>query len=159
MKLIWCLTVTFLMKSCMWCKSTLTIMSHKSLLSASVYVLFPCDTETITPQNLEESWQASRKCTTLYTKLHNETIIAFKNTGLFFSWLTCDLVTLTCTCTELCSFLWSSAVAESSETSLLAVAFDQLHGPLTRYAKLRVAHAPRMPGTFSPPPTLKETAS
>ena len=25
------------------------------------------------------------------------------------------------------------------------------HGPLTRYAKLRVAHAPEMPGTFSPP--------
>ena len=25
------------------------------------------------------------------------------------------------------------------------------HGPLTRYAKLRVAHAPGMPGTFSPP--------
>ena len=27
----------------------------------------------------------------------------------------------------------------------------QSHGPLTRYAKLRVAHAPGMPGTFSPP--------
>ena len=27
------------------------------------------------------------------------------------------------------------------------------HGPLTRYVKLRVAHAPGMPGTFSPPPT------
>ena len=24
------------------------------------------------------------------------------------------------------------------------------HGPLTRYVKLRVVHAPRMPGTFSP---------
>ena len=31
------------------------------------------------------------------------------------------------------------------------------HGPLTRYVKLRVAHAPEMPGKFSPPPTLKET--
>ena len=30
------------------------------------------------------------------------------------------------------------------------------HGPLTRYVKLRVAHAPGMPGTFSPPPTSKE---
>ena len=29
------------------------------------------------------------------------------------------------------------------------------HGPLTRYAKLRVAHAPGMPGTISPPPTSK----
>ena len=27
----------------------------------------------------------------------------------------------------------------------------QVHGPLARYIKLRVAHAPRMPGTFSPP--------
>ena len=33
-----------------------------------------------------------------------------------------------------------------------------LHGPLTRYVKLRVAHAPGMPGTFSPPPISKETA-
>ena len=33
------------------------------------------------------------------------------------------------------------------------------HGPLIRYVKLLVAHAPGMPGTFSPPPTSKETAS
>ena len=33
-----------------------------------------------------------------------------------------------------------------------------LQGPLTRYVKLRVAHAPGVPGTFSPPRTLKETA-
>ena len=31
-------------------------------------------------------------------------------------------------------------------------------GPLTRYVKLRVAHAPGMRGTFSPPLTSKETA-
>ena len=29
------------------------------------------------------------------------------------------------------------------------------HGPLTRYVKLWVAHAPGMPGTFFPPPTAK----
>ena len=29
-----------------------------------------------------------------------------------------------------------------------------IHGPLTRCAKLRFAHALGMPGTFSPPPTL-----
>ena len=28
------------------------------------------------------------------------------------------------------------------------------HGPLTRYVKLLVAHAPGMPGTFSPPPRV-----
>ena len=32
------------------------------------------------------------------------------------------------------------------------------HGPLTRCVKLRVAHAPGMPGTFSLPSTSKETA-
>ena len=36
---------------------------------------------------------------------------------------------------------------------------DVFYGPLTRYVKLRVAHAPGMPGTFSPPPISKETAS
>ena len=30
------------------------------------------------------------------------------------------------------------------------------NGPLTGYVKLRVAHALRMPGTFSPPPTWNE---
>ena len=33
------------------------------------------------------------------------------------------------------------------------------HGPLTRYTELRDAHVPGMPGTFSPTPTSKETAS
>ena len=33
------------------------------------------------------------------------------------------------------------------------------NGPLARYANSRVAHAPGMPGTFSPPPTSKKTAS
>ena len=33
------------------------------------------------------------------------------------------------------------------------------HGPLTRYVKLLVAHAPGMPGTFSPPPTSQEPVS
>ena len=30
------------------------------------------------------------------------------------------------------------------------------HGPLTRYAKLRFAHAPGMPGTFFPPPLVSD---
>ena len=33
------------------------------------------------------------------------------------------------------------------------------HGPIVRYVKLWVAHAPGMPGTFLPPPTSKEIAS
>ena len=30
------------------------------------------------------------------------------------------------------------------------------HGPLARYVTLRVAHAPGMPGTFSPPPRVSD---
>ena len=37
--------------------------------------------------------------------------------------------------------------------------FGGFHGPLTRYVQFRVAFAPGMPGTFSPSPTSKETAS
>ena len=33
---------------------------------------------------------------------------------------------------------------------------DSYHWPLTRYAKLRVGHAPGMPGTFSPPPRVSD---
>ena len=40
--------------------------------------------------------------------------------------------------------------------SVLLCHYSSWHGPLTRYGKLRVAHAP---GMFSPPPTSKETAS
>ena len=32
-----------------------------------------------------------------------------------------------------------------------------LYGPLARYAKLQVAHAPGMPGTFSPPPLVSDS--
>ena len=31
-----------------------------------------------------------------------------------------------------------------------------VNGPFARYAKLRVAHAPGMPGTFSPPPRVSD---
>ena len=30
--------------------------------------------------------------------------------------------------------------------------YDHVHGPLARYVKVRIAHAPGMPGTFTPPP-------
>ena len=41
---------------------------------------------------------------------------------------------------------------------LKIVMIFSLHGPPIRYVKLRVAHAPGMPGRFSPPPTSEETA-
>ena len=31
-----------------------------------------------------------------------------------------------------------------------------VHGPLTRYVKLRFVHAPGMPGTFSSPPRVSD---
>ena len=44
-------------------------------------------------------------------------------------------------------------------TPVIEIYLEMLaNGPLARYAKLRVVHAPGMPGTFSPPPTSKETA-
>ena len=33
---------------------------------------------------------------------------------------------------------------------------DHLHEPFNRYVKLRVVHAPGMPGTFSPPPRVSD---
>ena len=34
---------------------------------------------------------------------------------------------------------------------------NDLYGPLARYVKLRVAHAPGMTGTFSPPPRISDS--
>ena len=47
--------------------------------------------------------------------------------------------------------LWSWYL-ESSSLALCHHHTDTFNGPLTRYVKLRVAHAPGMPGTFSLPP-------
>ena len=49
------------------------------------------------------------------------------------------------------------------ETEVLSIHTERSmiirYGPLTRYVKLRVEHAPGMSGAFSPPPTSKGTAS
>ena len=42
---------------------------------------------------------------------------------------------------------------------LICAWFTSWHGPLTRYVKLRIAHEPGMPGTFSPPLTSGEFAN
>ena len=42
---------------------------------------------------------------------------------------------------------------------LISFGYFEEYGPLARCVKLRVAHAPGMPGPFSPPPTSKETVS
>ena len=45
---------------------------------------------------------------------------------------------------------------ETFQTELLWSIEPLVNGPLTRYAKLRVAHAPGMPGTFTPPPRVSD---
>ena len=50
----------------------------------------------------------------------------------------------------------STAVSPYNTTYDLMRIAVLLHGPLTRYVKLRVAHAPGMPGTFSPPPRFSD---
>ena len=46
-----------------------------------------------------------------------------------------------------------------TKIAALSTGRELVNGPLIRYVKLRVVHAPGMPGTFSPPPTSKEIAS
>ena len=57
--------------------------------------------------------------------------------------------------------LYSSPSACSSTSAAFqpgCLSSEEDHGLLTRYVKLRVAHAPGIPGMFSSPPTSKETA-
>ena len=43
-----------------------------------------------------------------------------------------------------------------SRRRILSPAHMSRHGPLIRYVKLRIAHAPGMPGTFSPSPRVSD---
>ena len=54
---------------------------------------------------------------------------------------------------------WTYAGFQWSNWNKRGQFYEVVHGPLTRYIKLRVAHAPGMPGTFSPPSTSEEAAS
>ena len=58
-----------------------------------------------------------------------------------------------------CQHIKSAQCANSSLYQAIFITLTNRNGPLTRYVDLRVAHAPGMPGTFSPPPTSKETPS
>ena len=58
------------------------------------------------------------------------------------------------------SVMWAlkfSLLLASDEQTFESPVILNAHEPLTRYAKLRVMHAPGMPGTFSPPPSSKQT--
>ena len=72
--------------------------------------------------------------------------------------ISCRYVCIVCLCLLSCLDVCSSihpSINQSIHSNLSVN--PSIHGPLTRYVKLRVTHVPRMPGTFSPPPT-NETA-
>ena len=48
------------------------------------------------------------------------------------------------------------ATQRAGAAVVMALTYVSRNGPLTRYSKLRVAHAPGMPGTFSPPPGVSD---
>ena len=62
----------------------------------------------------------------------------------------CKLTLISCDCD---AKSWRISV-DSAMHSIMV-----MHGPFTRYVKLQVVHAAGMPGTFSPPPTSKESTS
>ena len=68
-------------------------------------------------------------------------------TAYGFLMKSCDLVTR-----NLCSCLaWTELILRWS------IPEEYGYGPLARYVDLRVAHAPVMPGTFSPPPRVSDS--
>ena len=55
---------------------------------------------------------------------------------------------------------WSVGFSSQRDSYVESIPMPwRFHGPLTRYVNLQVAHPQGRPGTFSPPPTSRETAS
>ena len=74
-----------------------------------------------------------------------------------------SLFKVCCTNMQLCTcqFLICPVVQLSNYTNVIfsnvrCASVHFIHGPLARYVKLRVAHAPVMPGTFFPPPRVSD---
>ena len=51
-------------------------------------------------------------------------------------------------------YIWNIYRPKYQNPVHLSTSSGPCNGPLTRYVKLRVAHAPGMPGTFPPPPRV-----
>ena len=51
-----------------------------------------------------------------------------------------------------CRLEWSNFMGQDCRI----ISYHAYHGPLARYVKFWVAHAPGMPGTFSPPPRVSD---
>ena len=59
--------------------------------------------------------------------------------------------------TDTMDLLWSNNLYPLCHIMLCVLFLPSPHnGPLTRYEKSRAAHAPGMPGTFSPPPRVSD---
>ena len=54
-----------------------------------------------------------------------------------------------------CNAFMKTSVFAECVTSRGGEPEDRLHEPFARYVKLRIAHAPGMPGTFSPATDFK----
>ena len=82
---------------------------------------------------------------------HVSNTVADRNVGIwFFFWDKCGRVYIHGECS--CSLDGIISVPRVTDTSRIP---QMIHGPLTRYAKLQFAHAPGMPGTFSPAADFK----
>ena len=51
---------------------------------------------------------------------------------------------------------WSTVMVTETNGFCIGIFCFHCHGPLTKYAKLRVAHAPETPGTFFPPELVSD---
>ena len=93
-----------------------------------------------------------------------------KQTREHIWWSACQKqVSMTGTSNYTPQYLWGVIISPCPQYLLLAQHFWFIgcvakllyqawsgNGPLTRYAKMQVAHAPGMPGTFSPPPRVSD---
>ena len=67
-----------------------------------------------------------------------------------------ELSPLSDTCSGSAAHIPVEAVITNQTINHCHIKYWWFYGPLTRYTKLRIAHAPGMPGTFSPSPRVSD---
>ena len=72
---------------------------------------------------------------------------------LCVEWLTLQHIANQWLCIRLCIVVFCCSLAP---INFYPYVFGLVHGPLTRYVKLCVAHVPGMPETLSPPPRVSD---
>ena len=78
---------------------------------------------------------------------------AFVTRSPYFAFVSCECYYTIKTEKDVFSILYSTSCVYIFS---IPYSSSQTHGPLTRCAKLRVVHAPGMPGTFSLPPRISD---